>query len=68
VSIALRLPLCSESDLSIGLVGLSLGPQDPRSPPANYGTYRVKNKKSRCWSQLILSRYFLAWAIQLFHS
>jgi len=45
VSIALSLPLCSESDLSIGLVGLSLGPQDPRGPPANCGTYRVKNKK-----------------------
>jgi len=28
-------------DLPIGCVGLSLGPQDPRGPPANCGTHRV---------------------------
>jgi len=28
-------------DLPIGCVNLSLGPQDPREPPANCGTHRV---------------------------
>jgi len=29
------------SDLPIGYIGLSLGPQDTRGPPANCGTHRV---------------------------
>jgi len=28
-------------DLAIGNIGLSIGPQDPRGPPANCGTHRV---------------------------
>jgi len=34
--------LCTKrAGFSIGYVGLSLGPQDPRGPPANCGTHRV---------------------------
>jgi len=25
-------------------IGLSLGPQDPRGPPTNYGTHRVNGR------------------------
>jgi len=28
-------------DLPTGYVGLSLGPQDPKGPPANCGTHRA---------------------------
>jgi len=33
--------LTSGPDLSISYVGLSLGSQDPRGPPANCGEYRT---------------------------
>jgi len=29
-------------NLPIGYIGFSLGPQDPRGPPANCGTHRVQ--------------------------
>jgi len=32
------------SDLPIGYIGLSLGPQDPRGPPANCGTHKVSGQ------------------------
>jgi len=39
----------SGPDLPTGYVGLSIGPQDPRGPPANCGTHRVN------W------RYMISW-------
>jgi len=36
-----RFELEAGPDLPMGYVGLSLGPQDPRSPPANCDTYLV---------------------------
>jgi len=36
-------------DLPIGFKGLSLGPEDPRGPPANCGTHRV-NCRYCMWS------------------
>jgi len=32
---------CTGPDLTMGNVGLSLGPQDPWGPPTNYGTHTV---------------------------
>jgi len=39
----------SEPDLPIGYVGLSQGPQDPKSPPTNCGTHRF-NWRYCIWS------------------
>jgi len=39
---------CAGPDLPIGYIGLNLGPQDLRRPPANYGT-RIESLAS-VWS------------------
>jgi len=40
--------MCSTGpDLPIGYVGSSLGPQDPRGPPAKCGTHGVN-----CWCKI----------------
>jgi len=31
-------------DLSIGYIGLNLGPQDSKGPPTNCGTHRVNGR------------------------
>jgi len=43
----LRSGIQAGPDLPIGYIGLSLGPQDPRGPPANCGTHRVNCRKDQ---------------------
>jgi len=42
--------LLAGPDLPIGYIGLSLGPQDSRGPPANCGTYRVNYRHMISWT------------------